>query len=159
MTTKQNCWEFKQCGREPGGSRVAVLGICPAATDASNNGLNCGVNGGRTCWAVAGTLCGGKVQGTFAQKRLACMACDFFQLVRPEEGNQFTLLGPHTRVEDMIRELEEQNREIYDGVPVGLYRSTPAGQLLDANAAMVQLLGYSDHDELLTVNAADLYLD
>jgi len=136
-----------------------VLGICPAATDASNNGLNCGVNGGRTCWAVAGTLCGGKVQGTFAQKRLACMACDFFQLVRPEEGNQFTLLGPHTRVEDMIRELEEQNREIYDGVPVGLYRSTPAGQLLDANAAMVQLLGYSDHDELLTVNAADLYLD
>jgi hypothetical protein len=50
--------------------------------------MNDGINGGRICWAVAGTLCGGKVQGTFAEKLSACMECQFYQLVRQEEGAQ-----------------------------------------------------------------------
>jgi len=24
-----NCWEFKKCGREPGGEKASELGICP----------------------------------------------------------------------------------------------------------------------------------
>ena len=31
---------------------------------------------GRICWAVAGTFCEGKVQGTFAQKYADCRKCD-----------------------------------------------------------------------------------
>jgi len=27
---KYNCWEFKKCGREPGGEKADRLGICPA---------------------------------------------------------------------------------------------------------------------------------
>ena len=27
-----NCWEVKKCGREPGGAKVAELGVCPAST-------------------------------------------------------------------------------------------------------------------------------
>jgi len=27
---KLNCWEFKKCGRQPGGPKVAELGVCPA---------------------------------------------------------------------------------------------------------------------------------
>ena len=26
---KRNCWEVKQCGREPGGTHEKDLGICP----------------------------------------------------------------------------------------------------------------------------------
>ena len=81
-----NCWEVKKCGREPGGAKAADLGVCPAATETKTNGINHGKNGGRACWAVTGTLCGGKVQGTFAAKIANCMKCEFYQQVRNEEG-------------------------------------------------------------------------
>ena len=83
---KQNCWEFKKCGREAGGSKSSELGVCPAATETRLNGTNSGTNGGRACWALAGTLCGGKVQGSFANKVGNCMKCEFYQLVGQEEG-------------------------------------------------------------------------
>ena len=60
---KQNCWEFKSCGRQPGGAKTAELGLCPAATEPRLNGVNSGRNGGRSCWAMTGTLCGGAVHG------------------------------------------------------------------------------------------------
>ncbi len=91
MSNKQNCWEFKKCGREPGGAKVADLGVCPAASDSSFNGLNGGIKGGRICWAVVGTLCGGKVQGSFAEKRLSCLSCDFFNIVKKEEGHNLVM--------------------------------------------------------------------
>ncbi len=84
---KLNCWEYHNCGRGPGGKKISTLGLCPAAYDESYNGINSGVNGGRICWAVAGTLCGGKTRGTFAEKRNSCLNCDFFTLVRKEEGD------------------------------------------------------------------------
>ena len=82
---KQNCWEFKKCGREPGGIKASTLGVCTAATETRTNGLNSGKNGGRACWALAGTLCGGVVQGTFATKLPNCLKCEFYQLVGSEE--------------------------------------------------------------------------
>lgn len=92
---KRNCWEVMKCGREPGGGNAHELGICPATADSSAHGLNGGVKGGRICWAVAGTFCGGKVQGTFAQKEVICMACEFFKRVKEEEGIvQFQFLRP-----------------------------------------------------------------
>jgi len=94
MANRQNCWDFKKCGREPGGSRVIQLGVCTAAITQAANGMNGGKNGGRICWAVAGTLCGGKVQGSFAQKRVTCENCDFYAKVKEEEGGAFRSLMP-----------------------------------------------------------------
>ena len=84
---KQNCWEYKKCGREPGGNKVKELGECPAATDSRVNGIHDGKNGGRACWVISGTFCGGKVQGIYAAKLKNCMQCEFYQKVRDEEGN------------------------------------------------------------------------
>jgi len=92
---KLNCWEFKNCGREIGGAKSHELGVCPAATETSANGINGGKNAGRICWAVTGTFCGGKVQGTFAQKHVSCMTCDHFKKVKAEEDpKDFKLLLP-----------------------------------------------------------------
>ncbi len=93
MAARQNCWEAKGCGRQPGGAKAVDLGVCPAATAMAMNRLNGGLNGGRLCWAVAGTLCGGKVQGTYAQKLTACSGCEFYRSVRREEGTAFRLLA------------------------------------------------------------------
>ncbi len=68
-TRLKNCWEIKHCGRESGGSKAIELGECVAATE----GL------GHSCWAIAGTLCGGTVQGSVAQKEHNCVACEVYE--------------------------------------------------------------------------------
>lgn len=86
MGTKLNCWEFKRCGRQPGGDKAHDLGVCAAATDVRAEGIHGGTSCGRACWALAGTLCGGEVQGSFAAKLGNCLRCDFYQRVSAEEG-------------------------------------------------------------------------
>jgi len=58
-----------------------------AANNQESDGINNGKNGGRVCWAIAGTLCGGKVQGVFAEKMAYCAICDFYNKVLNEEAN------------------------------------------------------------------------
>ena len=92
---KLNCWEIMNCGREPGGKKTSELGPCPAATESFCDGINNGTNGGRICWAIAGTFCGDKIQGDFAQKSISCMSCEVFKQVKLEEGEEeFILLKP-----------------------------------------------------------------
>ncbi|MBF0300185.1 MAG: hypothetical protein HQK51_15795 [Oligoflexia bacterium] len=86
MGAKKNCWEKKQCERQPGGKKVNELGVCPAATCSKANGIHGGVNGGRSCWAITGTYCGGKVQGSFAAKLGNCLNCEFYKEVQKEES-------------------------------------------------------------------------
>jgi two-component system NtrC family sensor kinase len=58
------CWESMRCGRtgDDGGEP------CPAYP-----------HFGRVCWAVAGTLCQGRVQGEFAKKLGDCRRCEYFK--------------------------------------------------------------------------------
>lgn len=86
---KKNCWELKKCGREPDGKNAKELGVCPATILTEYDGINHGKNAGRICWIATGTLCGGVIQGTFAQKEGSCLACDFFNTVSEEEGFNF----------------------------------------------------------------------
>lgn len=83
---KQNCWEFKKCGREHGGINCVNMGVCSAATEKKLNNINNGTNGGRSCWLVSGTICCGEIQGTFAAKVRDCRECDFYIKVVEEEG-------------------------------------------------------------------------
>lgn len=84
---KMNCWEFKNCGRGPENSG----NICPAGIEKRLDGTHNGKNAGRACWAVAGTLCGGIVQGTFAKKYDTCEKCEFYLAVKQEEAAAFVL--------------------------------------------------------------------
>lgn len=90
------CWEFKKCGREAGGAKAKELGVCPAYPDY-----------GRMCWHCVGTLCGGKIQGTFAQKCKTCLVCDFFTKVKKEEGEDFCLFEKDKGPED--RQVKEES--------------------------------------------------
>ena len=104
---KKNCWEHTNCGRHPGGHRAAELGVCPVTTHQDLSGVHDGQNAGRACWVVAGSLCGGKVQGAYAQKLNSCWKCDFMNAVKKEEdaepiGFSVTRLG-------MERSLQKRN--------------------------------------------------
>jgi PAS domain S-box-containing protein len=63
------------------------------------------------------------------------------------------------QAEEALRESDQRYRTLFDGVPVGLYRITPTGRILDINLAGVRMLGYPDQETLLAINAADLYVD
>jgi PAS domain S-box-containing protein len=63
------------------------------------------------------------------------------------------------RAEEALRESEERHRSLFQDIPVGLYRSTPGGQILDANPALVEMLGYPDLESLREAKAADTYVN
>jgi two-component system cell cycle sensor histidine kinase/response regulator CckA len=58
-----------------------------------------------------------------------------------------------------LRESERRYRSLFEDVPVGLYRTTPEGKILDANPALVEILGYPDRAPLLAVDAHTVYVD
>ncbi|MCK4911519.1 MAG: hypothetical protein KAR83_07740 [Thermodesulfovibrionales bacterium] len=89
---KKNCWEYMKCGQESALDGSTGLSICPALREESLDGIHGGRNAGRACWVIAGTMCGGKPQGVFAEKFGRCVMCDFYKKVRSEEAD-FRLPG------------------------------------------------------------------
>ncbi|MFH1687462.1 MAG: two-CW domain-containing protein [bacterium] len=89
--SKRNCWEIKNCGLQPGGDIAKIRGVCPAAVCEEYDGVNHGLKAGRFCWAVAGTMCEGRVQGIFAMKIETCLQCEVFRAVSDEMGPEFTM--------------------------------------------------------------------
>jgi PAS domain S-box-containing protein len=62
------------------------------------------------------------------------------------------------QIEGELQEKEARYRELLESVPAGIYRSTSAGKFLTVNSALVQMLGYDSHEELLNVHIArELY--
>ena len=57
------------------------------------------------------------------------------------------------------REKERRFTELFETLHEGVYFSTPEGKLLEANAALVRMLGYSSTGELLALSPTDLNLD
>ena len=54
---------------------------------------------------------------------------------------------------------EKRYHSLVENVPVGIFRSTPSGQILDANPALAEMLKFKDREALLAINAASLYVD
>jgi PAS domain S-box-containing protein/putative nucleotidyltransferase with HDIG domain len=52
---------------------------------------------------------------------------------------------------------EQQYRTVFEDVPVGLYRTTPDGDILDANPALLEMFAYPDLETIRAVNAKDIY--
>ncbi|HKI05636.1 MAG TPA: EAL domain-containing protein [Thermoanaerobaculia bacterium] len=63
------------------------------------------------------------------------------------------------RAEAALRESEERYHGLFEGVPVGLYRTTPEGRMLDANSALVRILGFPSLESLLETNVGGIYVD
>ena len=64
------------------------------------------------------------------------------------------------RVESLraLRESEARHRGMFDNLPMGLYRCTPSGEFLDANPALIRMLGYPERATLESVYASTFYV-
>ena len=69
------------------------------------------------------------------------------------------LVATNLRVEKALRESEARYRQLFEHVPVGLYRATAEGELLDANPAFMQMLACRDRDGLKTIDANTLFTE
>jgi len=85
--------------------------------------------------------------------------------VRKPDGRVEYIIGlmeditERKQAEEALRESEVRYHSLFEGVPVGLYRTTPDGQILDANQALVQMLGYPDRESLPAINVIDGYVN
>ena len=64
-------------------------------------------------------------------------------------------IADRKRAEEALREAEERFRTIFEDAVIGLYRTTPDGQILMANPAMIKMLGFSSFEQLAEINLED----
>lgn len=140
-----------KCGREPGGANAATRGICPASNERRADGINGGMNGGRACWAIAGTFCKGVVSGSSAAEFGDCRACSFFRTVQKELCERGSVSPEsETRIIDLLLERTALlENEI-------LQRKLAEERLQEANDKLILLADISRHDILNKLNAISL---
>ncbi len=62
------------------------------------------------------------------------------------------------RAKTAAREAGERYRTLVDHLPVAVYRTTPEGAFIEANPALLRMLGYSQLSSLLRRNVKDFYV-
>lgn len=91
-----------------------------------------------------------------ASQRVLYFDCVLNAIVKADE-----VVGASALARDVTEEREKEKRftELFETLQEGVYFSTPEGKLLDANPALVRVLGYEDKDELLQLEARALNSD
>jgi PAS domain S-box-containing protein len=82
--------------------------------------------------------------------------CVLNGIVKGDEVVGASLLGRDVTEQ---REKELRFTELFETLQEGVYFSTPEGQLLDANPALVSMLGYAEKRDLLSVEPSALNFD
>ncbi len=85
-------------------------------------------------------------------------------LIRNEQGlpqyfAQVLDISERKAAETALAESEERYRTLFEGIPAALYRTTPDGRILDANTALVELLGYPSREALLEIDVRGAYVE
>lgn len=70
-----------------------------------------------------------------------------------------SLLLEKQKAEEELTETQARYKALFENTPLGLYRTTPDGQFLDANPALLQLLGLPNRESLFRMNSMDFYKD
>jgi diguanylate cyclase (GGDEF)-like protein/PAS domain S-box-containing protein len=62
------------------------------------------------------------------------------------------------RIEKKFLETEKRFQQLLEHLPVGVYRTTPDGKIIEANQTLAKILGYERHEDLEDINVKDLYV-
>ncbi|HEY9761435.1 MAG TPA: diguanylate cyclase [Trichocoleus sp.] len=58
----------------------------------------------------------------------------------------------------LLGTIQEHFHSLFNSIPIGLYRARPDGALLEANPALIQLLGFPDWETFIRTPGADRYM-
>ena len=76
--------------------------------------------------------------------------------LKEQEGTKRT--RPDARVSPARRAGEDRYKALVEQLPVGVYRTTPDGTIIEANAVLARMLGYKNPQALFSCNVKDLYV-
>ena len=85
--------------------------------------------------------------------------------IRDESGRTIGLCGiarditERKQMEEALRESEKRFRGLYENSMLGIFRSNPEGKIIMANPAALNLLGYSNLEEISNIKVEDGYSD
>ena len=66
--------------------------------------------------------------------------------------------GSYSIILEELEDNGERYKTLLDRLPVGIYRTTPKGKVMEANPALLRILGYDNFEELDNVNVQDLFV-
>jgi PAS domain S-box-containing protein len=82
-----------------------------------------------------------------------------------KSSSQFALMGEIIKTAlgqkeqaQALQDAETRYQELFETVPIGLFRETPSGILINVNDTMVDMLNYPSKEELLSTKSESLYL-
>jgi PAS domain S-box-containing protein len=82
--------------------------------------------------------------------------CVAHAMTRDDKVHGLTVLG---RDITALRKNEARFTELFETLQEGIYITTPDGSILDANPALVRMLGYDSKEELLSMRVPDILPD
>jgi two-component system NtrC family sensor kinase len=85
----------------------------------------------------------------------------FFDCVLHAIVRDSQVAGASVLARDITHERESEARfvELFETLQEGIYFTTPDGRFLDANPALVRMLGYPNKEDFLKVSVPELYMD
>ncbi|MFH2036667.1 MAG: two-CW domain-containing protein [Candidatus Zixiibacteriota bacterium] len=87
MYRKLNCWEYHNCGMEPGGMFADIKNNpCPIPSLFKFDGINDGRGAGRYCWMIQDKTAGGNHEFICRNSNKSCCHCPFYIRVQNEEA-------------------------------------------------------------------------
>jgi PAS domain S-box-containing protein len=114
----------------------------------------------RACWSTPILSQQGEALGTFAMYYREVRSPSAYELQLIERTAHLASLAiERAQTQAHLRASEQRYRSLFESVPIGLYRSTPEGRIVDANDALVQMLGYPSREKLLETPAQALFCD
>ncbi len=105
------------------------------------------------CWQEAGTYCGGKVQGTYAQKYIDCMDCEVYNMAAPDHvemiGEHFNnmmhiLEMKHNELEKAICDLKATQAQLIQSEKMASMGTLAGGIAHEFNNILGAIIGYAD---------------
>jgi PAS domain S-box-containing protein len=90
------------------------------------------------------------------QNSICYYDCVAHAMTRDNKVHGLTVLG---RDITALRKNEARFTELFETLQEGIYITTPDGTILDANPAMIRMLGYDSKEDLLTKRVPDVFSD
>jgi diguanylate cyclase (GGDEF)-like protein/PAS domain S-box-containing protein len=94
-----------------------------------------------------------------SSKWLEAHVCQVDYEARPASLIDFIDITARKTAENNLSLYEVKNRALFDCIPLGIYRTTPQGQILEINQTGADMLGFKNRDAVVNINRLDFFVN